>query len=225
STAVLVGGLLGLALAGWVLGSTRAAAELQGRRRVGLRAALMSLPWTAFVLWVPSGWIEEHWAELDATGKAVAVACYPLLTLCTVTIAWLIHCWYARCRTQDHGRIAHQFAAAATAALVAAAFYVADRTLYVNLYDDFHAGLTVAFASAVAACVASLRFAYRLHRPSPGSSSGRGVWLPFGALALACLAFAGFEALSPDIFGPSRSVVFSKIRRAVHHATDWDGDG
>src|SRR5690606_36444757 len=156
STAVLVGGLLGLALAGWVLGSTRAAAELQGRRRVGLRAALMSLPWTAFVLWVPSGWIEEHWAELHATGKAVAVACYPLLTLCTVTIAWLIHCWYARCRTQDHGRIAHQFAAAATAALVAAAFYVADRTLYVNLYDDFHAGLTVAFASAVAACVASL---------------------------------------------------------------------
>src|SRR5690606_22212875 len=109
-------------------------------------------------------------------------------------------------------------------ALLAAAAYWADRTLFVNLYYDFHVGLMVLCASALAWFSASLRSILPVQR-IPNSLRRTGNQLAGIALLAAIVALIVLENAAPNIFGPSRSIVFSKLRREIQAATDWDGDG
>jgi arylsulfatase A-like enzyme len=221
---VFAGGLLGLAAAAWLTLSQRAGSRLPGPASTWFKLGFTGAPWAAFVCWVPLSWIEEHWPGLSNSGKTLAIAVYPILCLATLLAAWVAYRWHTYSTKHPEQRAA-QLAMAAAGALLAALAYAADRRLYVNLYRDFHIGLSGVFAAAIAICVASLRFAWRqrARRSQPSSAVLRR--LPAGALALACLSLVTFELAEPDIFGPSRSAVFSKVRRAVLVVTDWDSDG
>ena len=96
-------GCLGLAFAGW-LALLRAAFERgsptersTGRRRALwlLRCTAAALPVLAFVCWVPSSWVSEHWEELARTGRVLVIVTYVVLFLGTLG-ASLVASWLAR---------------------------------------------------------------------------------------------------------------------------------
>jgi arylsulfatase A-like enzyme len=126
--------------------------DLLSRRqtvREWLVAAVMGLPLVAFGLWVPFGWIAEHWpaqsysariadliAELSVAGTAIASV---------VAVRRFVVAYRSLALPRYHWPLLGAMLA------VALACYWADARVLVGLYDDFHQGLGVAFALALSA--------------------------------------------------------------------------
>ena len=218
SSLVLVFTAAGAVLGAWTAVALGVTATLNDRWREPLRAVLLGLPGGAFMAWVPTSWIVEHWGELTQVGVAISLSAYPPVFAIATGVAWLIRRWLIR---SPHAAPWHWLMFGGMVALAAASYW-ADRTLYVGLYDDFHVGLTVAFATATAASAALFV------RRTAGAARLESLLRP-RALALCVAACAtvqvALETVEPDAFGPSSSAVFDKLASAVRSSTDFDGDG
>ncbi|MEO8185622.1 MAG: sulfatase [Deltaproteobacteria bacterium] len=217
---------LGSAFAGWLellrSGFEPDPAMERSRRRQLARWVLhctaAALPVLAFVWWVPSSWVAEHWAELALTRRALVILSYLLLFLGTSSLS-LVASWLAR----RHNRAAppHPQLLLVPALLLGAACYAADRVVLVGLYEDFHYGLFGGFLLSLAACVVLGAAALRRARARASAGGSRGWTLLVAAWGLV----GAFELSSEDVFGPSQSVAFSKLVATGRALTDFDGDG
>lgn len=216
SSLVLVLGAVGAALGAWTALVLRTT-EAMDRWRELARAVLLGLPGGAFMAWVPTSWIVEHSEELEGIGVAVAASVYPLALAASTILAALTRRWV---RSSPHGPRSRWLLLGCLVALAGGSYW-ADRTVLVGLYDDFHAGLSVMFLSAIAASAAvalqSLAHAPRLERLSPAAV----------ALCLTGCAVTqtALESVELDAFGPSSSVIFDKLAATLRESTDFDDDG
>ena len=236
SSLILACGALGAALGLWtgILNAALprsdapldAGATPRSRVRSTLRALLLGLPAAAFVAWVPTSWITEHWAGLGARAGAIAVLVYPGAWLACAAAAALVDAAVRRyARTPDSVPRYHAPLLAA-ATLLAAASYWADRSVLVDLYDDFHYGLTGLFVSSVALLLALVLRTPAIRDGALLTAIGRrSTWIRRVTLGLALAMLIALELLDPDVFGPSRSVVFAKLVASARDWTDFDGDG
>jgi arylsulfatase A-like enzyme len=228
---VLWTGCLGIAFAGW-LELLRAAFERgpatersPGRRRARwlLRCTAAGLPVLAFVCWVPSSWVLEHWQELAPRGRALVILTYLLLFLGTLGSS-LVSSWLARRHARaDPPRLLRLLPAALL--LLAGACYVADRVILVGLYEDFHYGLFGGFLLSLAACVVLGAAALRHARPHAAAGRGRGAAWAVVLLLVAGGIVGGCEFAALNVFGPSQSLAFSKLVATGRALTDFDRDG
>lgn len=209
-TALVVGGL-GKATRGWLR---------------ALRALLLSLPACAFVAWVPTSWITEHWASLSGKSAAVAVLVYPIAVLGSTLVAYVVYAVVERYSASPRSLPRFHHPLLLTVLLLGAASYWADRRVLVDLYDDFHYGLAGLFVSC---CAASLMLIARIpkvrHLSRLDALEHHGVLLRRVTLGVSLAALVLLEVLEPDVFGPSRSVIFGKLTGTVRAWSDFDRDG
>lgn len=221
-------GGLGLAFAGW-LALLRAvftrgslAAQSRGRRRASwlLRCTAAALPVLAFVWWVPTSWVLEHWQGLPPRARALVLVSYLVLFLGTLSVS-LIASWLARSEVRAATPLLQRLLPVALL-LVAAACYLADRFILVGLYEDFHFGLFGGFLLSLAASL--VQGAALLRQARPVSAEHAGTWPLVLLAAAAGIAGAG-ELADWDVFGPSQSLAFSKLVSTGRTLTDFDQDG
>jgi arylsulfatase A-like enzyme len=226
----------GCAFAGWLelsrAGFERGAAAPGSvwRRRAArvLRCTLAVLPLSAFVFWVPSSWVSENWAELEPRARGLVVLFYVLSFLGTLSVglfaSWLAGRYARAAPPRFHGLLPPVLL------LIAAACYLADRRVLVGLYEAFHYGLYVGFSVAIAAFVVLVAAASKHARPMAHRSwlMARGARLgalPVWLLGVALSLVVCFELATPDVFGPSESLGFSKLVASGRSFTDFDADG
>lgn len=199
------------------------------RLRVWSVSASASFPLQVFAVWVPTGWIVDHWEELSSGARAIAALTYVLLPLAVVLSTRLAFWLRERLRT-DSERVSGPGEGLPVALLLgalglAAASYWADRNVLVGLYDDFHVGLAVTSALALALAVALLcSLLERRARAWPWLEPKLGP----GALALVGAATAALLALEfsvPAAFDGRGTAVFQKQLETIRGLTDFDGDG
>lgn len=217
-------GLLLVPLAGalgvWIAFCTAVTRPLRERYRHWLRTGLIALPWGLAFAYIPTGWVAEHWSQLPTKGKAIAVAVFPAIFFGTWFVTEILDRLVGARAAADQPRWRAQLVAVAVL-LVGALCYWADRTLFVGLYDDFHFGLALICISALslgAYLVSALSIAeQQLHWPGPKT---------LAALLVTALSLVvGGEVLRPHLFGPSRSLIFSKVVAVGRTLTDFDRDG
>lgn len=202
------------------------------RVEVWLRALLMCLPWAGLLAWIPTSWVEEHWVQLQGTGRAVAVGLYPAV----LVVAWVgARVLDALSRQAGEPRFRWLFGAVSLGALVlAGAFYWMDRHLYVGLYEDFHYGLAALGVNAVALGLWAARV-------SVGGAVAEGLrarlsflgklgwlrsrWTTAAIVGISVCALVVLEMVRPAIFGPSQSVVFARLVNTLRSVSDFDDDG
>jgi arylsulfatase A-like enzyme len=184
-----------------------------------LKSSVAALPFVAFAMWVPSGWIREHWAALPGKHRALAV-----VTLLVIGAGVLLgaRVLYALWRRHASGKVGTPFLGAALAlvALLAATTSWADAVLYEGDYEDFHYGLAGAFTGAMAlGTVLASGLLPERWTPRPGRLVVRGV-------AVALTASFGLVLFAPtSAFSKSSSLVFTKLVNTGRSLTDLDGDG
>lgn len=235
---VLCTGCLGAAFAGWLQllrsvfergthATDGASSEADGssavrrRARWVLHCALAMLPVLAFVWWVPSSWVLEHWPELAPRARLLVWLSYLLLFSGTLCLS-LLASGLARRHAQGAPPRLHQLLPFALL-LVAGACYAADRLVLVGLYDDFHYGLFGGFLLALSASV--LLAAAALRQARGGARARQQSARPVLLLGVAAVLTWGRELAGADVFGPSESLVFSKLVATGRALSDFDGDG
>ncbi len=226
SALVFAFGSLGGALALWTRAVGWALPRASGKLRSTARAFLLGLPGALFVAWVPTSWITENWPRLATSGRAIACAVYVLAFAGSTLIAWTVERAQARWRAAHPGLPrAHPFVLALSV-LVAALAYWADRRILVDLYEDFHYGLAGAFVALVGLFAILLTLTVAARAPVFATRAtrhaGRALALILGS---SFLSLCVLEQLSPDVFGPSSSVIFTKLVGTVRNSSDFDGDG
>jgi arylsulfatase A-like enzyme len=221
-------GLLGALLAAYSHLCLILCRKLNGGRGEALRAFLLGLPGGGFMAWVPSSWITEHWAGLDASGRAIALAVTPFALLASTAIAWGVRTSLARYRRHDPELLPRHGLHLAVAVALATAAYWMDRRVLVGLYEDFHYGLTGLFVSSTALVSWLGVRTLRHHHPelvARAAQAAINTKLVLAASLSAALSLGALELLSPQVFGPSNSVVFGKLASTVRTWSDFDGDG
>jgi arylsulfatase A-like enzyme len=219
---VPVAALAGVVLATYSGTVGRALPAERGRAARLLASALVAVPFLAFALWVPASWIDEAWQALRFNGRAAVVA-----ALAGIAVFVLLACMLVRALVRRHaeGRLSTPVlgALAAAAALVAAASYWVDGTLFEGDYEDFHYGASGAFVAATALTLAAARALL----PTLGLTARRRV--PPGArragLVLLGMAPLAVAAAPPGALGRSGALVFEKLIGTARGLTDVDGDG
>jgi arylsulfatase A-like enzyme len=167
-----------------------------------ITSLLVALPFAAFLAWVPSSWIVEHWGELATAQRTIAILVEIALLIGSVVAARL-----AAWRPPGRRLVA------IAAILMATGSYLGDLWVFPGDYPDFHAGLAGACVAAVAAAVTTLPAPIRRRRAALGL-----------ALALA-IVLLWLERSPRDAFGPSRAQVFTKLVGIGRSLSDPDGDG
>jgi arylsulfatase A-like enzyme len=213
-----LGGLLGAYLAPF---SERARRQERFLARIGTSLGA-SLPAAAFWLWVPSGWILEHWGTLKPFHRALALGALATTFITVVFVVWLGHAIVRRWATGGIRRLWAWIACLALA-LAAGAAYWADAVVFEGDYEDFHYGLCVGFATLVALLVMIL---LALKKPVPSDLLPRWRRLAIEAVpALLCLAFVGVAVAPKTAFGRSNALVFGKLLGTGRFVIDVDRDG
>lgn len=240
SALTLCGGLLGAVLAGFSILCRHLTRRIPGKLGTALHSFCLGAPGGIFCAWVPTSWIRENAETLSPSGMAIAIAVYPLAFVLSTTLAWLGLFVVSRYENQTPALPRFHFPLLVLSGLLAAGCYVADRTVLVGLYDDFHRGLTGAFLSASTLFVAltwKTSNWWMSRRPVPVHEDAKPTLVQrtgFPATALepgwvtlggAALLLSILEVARPDVFGPSVSVVFGKLSVIVRDVTDWDRDG
>lgn len=228
---VLWTGCLGIACAGWleliaaVFEPGAATQRSNARRRAlwVLRCTAAALPLLAFVWWVPSSWVLEHWDELGRRARALVLLSYVLSFFGTLSLS-LGASWLARRLAQGKPPRLLQLLPPALL-LLAAACYGADRFVLVGLYDDFHYGLFGGFLLSLAASLLLGAATLRHTRAATHAAGGHGSTWPVLLLGVAAGIVALRELTAVDVFGPSSSLAFSKLVSTGRTLTDFDGDG
>jgi arylsulfatase A-like enzyme len=216
--------LLGLWwLLAWRL-AARAGAPVASWRKWVFSAAA-GLPLLAGVWWVPYSWVDESLPTLSEKEKWLVGGVYVGLLLVVVGLSramWWLHEHYRRDTTRLP-RVHWLLLAAALATSVVC--YWADATLMVDLYEDFHYGLSGAFVLGIAACALAAhtalqrlrpRLLERLTAPRP--------WLlvAWCGLLLACFLIQLSRLSASRAPG---ALVLSKLTLAVLRHSDFDDDG
>lgn len=220
--------IFGLLVPVLALAGTLAGVLFGGAARLGkgdgfwvrtLRSSLAALPFVAFFVWVPWGWIASHWGSLPGKHRALAVVALFVIALGVLAGARGL---YALWRRRAAGRFGARWMAGSLVLVVAvaAATSWADAVLYEGDYEDFHYGLAgaftgfVALAVAVAAGLTPKRWLVR-----PGK-------VVLGAVTAALLAsFVAVLFAPPSAFAKSRSLLFTKLVNTGRSVSDFDGDG
>jgi arylsulfatase A-like enzyme len=227
SSLVLALGLMGALLGTWVQGARWLGRRLPPSVGPAVRVILIALPCAAFVAWVPTSWIVEHWRELKLGGKMIARGVYLAAAIGSVAVAAIVIRIVRSYRGAAPGLPRFHPLWLGASAAVAAASYFADRWVLVGLYDDFHYGLAGAFL----ACLTTfwiLAFLTLLRRRPGLAERARYLGRPLfvlAALAVVLIALVAVERLSPDVFGSGRSPLFPKLLRTARAHTDFDRDG
>lgn len=219
---VFVIGVTSAAVGAWWAFASRVASRIgRGRLRGWLSAALASLPFTAFVLWVPTGWIVEHFGELGTLGRALSVLTYPFLSAAVVVAARIFSRIAA---AYPGGALPRPRLLRGLTGALAAALYLADRSILTGLYDDFHVGLCGGFVGMTALSVGLVGRGAVLSVPRSDRFRALEHWAR-GALIAAAVVLLALELVRPNVFGPSRSLVFGKLVPAMRSLLDLDRDG
>jgi arylsulfatase A-like enzyme len=202
-------------------GALVALANLIERRRPGratrlLRWALLAAPWIAFVWWVPTSWVVEHWPELATKARVLVAIVYVFLGVAGL-VATLAGFAMARRAVKSERTPRWLYPLAAAAALVAAVCYAGDRVVLPDLYDDFHTGLIAGFVFALACAI---KLALLRKRVGPGLS--RATTVAAAALTVVLPVLAASSLKVPE---PRTSLLFTKMLRAARSFTDFDRDG
>jgi arylsulfatase A-like enzyme len=180
------------------------------------------VPAALFVLWVPSSWIADHWRAFRIGRRALTVVVLAALVVIVVAASATLD---ALARRQRDGRMkARELGTlAVAAALVAAACYWADATLYEGDYEDFHYGVSMAFvvftALAVVAARPLLAKAARARWPTASP------WVSRVGLVLLVVAPVAVSLAPIGAFGRADALVFRKLLGTARALTDMDGDG
>jgi arylsulfatase A-like enzyme len=206
-------------LTGALFGSVRKVGKGDGFWVGTLRAALAALPFVAFFVWVPWGWIEEHWAKLPSRHRTLAVVALFVIATAAFAFARVV---YAIQRLRSTGRFGNVWMGVClgVSVVVAAATSWADAVLYQGDYEDFHYGLAGVFVGSVACSV--LLVAALL----PKRWTLRPNRVALAATALVLTAALGAVLFAPpSVFSKSNSLLFTKLVSTARSLTDFDGDG
>jgi arylsulfatase A-like enzyme len=175
-----------------------------------------SLPFIAFICWVPWSWIESHWEGLERNHRLLVIGTYLLFTIGPVVTAPLVY-WI---NTKARQRLWLNLSIRVTCLVLAAACFHADRIVLPDLYRNFHFGLAggvVAFLFAFWEVPTPDRFAMRIKRVYP--------------CILATISFAFLlitvilNASKGRAWADSDTLLFSKAVTVVDKIGDVDGDG
>jgi arylsulfatase A-like enzyme len=184
-----------------------------------VRSSVAALPFVAFFVWVPSGWLRDHWATLPGKHRALGVLALLAIAAGVLAGARLLYALWRRRAAGGFGTLG-MAGSLALCVLLATATGWADAVLYEGDYEDFHYGLAGTFVGAVAlgtAIVAGLLPARRALRPGRRTLSGVAAALTASFLLV---LFAPASA-----FSKSSALVFSKLVGTGRSLTDFDGDG
>ncbi len=192
--------------------------------RLWLFAVLAGLPLAAWAFWVPSSWLLENWESLAAKQRALAAGIYVgMFVGVVVTMRAGVWLWLRLHRQPETlGWLRRVLIAGSAVAMVAA--YWADRRVLVDLYEDFHYGLSGVFLLALAVCVVLLRA--EVSRRAAGRERFVRIarherWLWAAGLAL-CVAI---QLAGPSGIRSPRALVFTKLVQSLVARTDFDADG
>jgi arylsulfatase A-like enzyme len=183
------------------------------------RSSVAAVPFVAFAVWVPSGWIRSQWALLDGRRRTLAVLALVVIALGVLAGARAVLALYRR---RKAGRLGNAWMGGglALSLLLAAGCYQADAVLYQGDYENFHYGLSVAFigavafATTIAASFLPDRFAPRLPRAA------------LLTVSVVLVVSFGLVVLAPArAFSKSESLVFTKFVATGRTLSDFDGDG
>jgi len=211
----------------WSLASGALSSESCPKAGAWLAAAVGAVPVILFVLWVPHGWVTEHWPTLPSGHRAISIALLCLVPIVLVVIARLLMAGARRYEEQRESLPLFHWPFAIACAVLAGAFFLADRELYVGLYDDFHAGLAgLAVLMAWSACalfgVALSRLVRRrdLRKLAVARNS-----IAICVLALSAGGLSWFAIGTPPQVRSDTDGLLEKLTALARGATDFDGDG
>lgn len=160
---ILLGTALGAVLGAWLALCLRAGHKLESHRaRLWVTALVAVLPVAVLGMWVPSGWIVEHWASLPAGHRVIAIGLYPAIQILATLAAVGFGLAAQRLARRTQTLPAWYWPAAAVLLSSAACLRWADINILPGLYHDFHVGLSGGFGLTLAAaltlgCVAWVR--------------------------------------------------------------------
>ncbi len=204
--------------------ATRGGSPIPGWRK-WLASSLAGLPLLAFVWWVPWSWVDENLPALSPKKKWLVVAVYAAMLLAVVVFSRIAWWGYEQYRKEPRRLPLAHWPLCAVVLALAAACYWADRSVLVDLYEDFHYGLSGAFVLGIAACVGAGYTALLRLRPRALDrliTPDRFLLLGWAALLVACVLV---QLIPSSAARASDALVLSKLRLALLHHSDFDGDG
>jgi arylsulfatase A-like enzyme len=215
------------AAGGWVAVSRAISSRLPPRPGSWLFAFLGIVPVILFMFWVPYGWLAEHWPTLSARHRAISIALLCFVLVAAVLLARTIVAVARRYEGRKESLPPFHWPLAVVSAALAAAFCLADRKLYVGLYDDFHAGLAgLAVLMAWSACVfPEVALSRIIRRRNLDRLAVARTSAALCVLALSAGGTSFFAAGSPPLVRPETNGLLEKLTALARGSTDFDGDG
>lgn len=198
--------------------------------RIGpwIQSFVAVLPVAGFALWVPSGWLSDHWRMLPARHRVIAIAAMAGLFLFSVLLARVVVWLVGRYGDRRRSLPPFHWPVAIASAGLAMLFCALDRKLFVGLYEDFHIGLA-GFAALMAGAFVVCSDVALFRAPSSGVVRGLQSVGNSGAAVLFLLSAVGFVRFASAATTPNvrkdTSGILEKCVSLVQRATDFDRDG